>query len=387
MNACDFKESEQYSSMGLDLPEGIPPLRAFYLYLSNSCNLACKHCWITPRYINGKPDPGDVIDVENLKVAIMEAKPLGLSSIKLTGGEPMLHPRFREINEFITQEDLNLAMETNGTLITEETARFLKNDTSMGFISVSIDGDNSATHDAFRGVEGAFDSVLLGLDHLVAAGYDNVQVIMSIYRGNLNQIENVVRLAANHGAASIKFTPVTSFGRGSNMEQRGELLDFQQRMALQKFVFQDLKPKLQDEGVTIKLVLNAPPALTPINEMLNRQGNTGDCGVRGILGILGSGEIALCGIGRNIPELTYGHLGIDSIRDIWLHHPTLLKLRRDLDDVDNYPGICGECKLARNCRTGCVALNYVDSRKLIWPYALCENAKQLGLFPATRKKQ
>jgi radical SAM protein with 4Fe4S-binding SPASM domain len=109
--------------------------------------------------------------------------------------------------------------------------------------------------------------------------------------------------------------------------------------------------------------------------------------VRGILGFLGTGEIALCGIGRTIPELVYGRLGQDSIHDIWLHHPTILELRRLLDDVDNFPDICGQCALAKKCRTGCVAQNYVDGRQLVWPDALCAESKRRGLFPDTRRRK
>ena len=87
MSVCDYKAPEQSNVESLDLPEGVPPLRAFYLYLSSSCNLACRHCWITPTLVNGKPDPGDVINVAALREAIAEAKPLGLNGVKLTGGE------------------------------------------------------------------------------------------------------------------------------------------------------------------------------------------------------------------------------------------------------------------------------------------------------------
>ncbi len=179
----------------LDLPDGIPQLRAFYLYLSNSCNLACRHCWITPRFINDKPDPGDVIEVEKLKNAVRKGKSLGLRSAKLTGGEAMLHPRFIEIVDMLTEEGLNLNMETNGTLFTPEIALYLKEKTNLNFISVSIDGSDSKTHDNFRGVPGSFNSVIRGLDILSGTGYDNSQVIMSVHRGNLDQIEDVVRLA------------------------------------------------------------------------------------------------------------------------------------------------------------------------------------------------
>ena len=79
-------------------------------------------------------------------------------------------------------------------------------------------------------------------------------------------------------------------------------------------------------------------------------------------------------------------LGRDSIRHIWLQHPTILELRRLLEDTDNYPGICGECKLARHCRTGCVAQNYVNGGRLVGPDELCEVASRRGIFQASRLK-
>jgi len=77
----------------LDLPPAVPPLTSLYLYIAGSCNLACRHCWITPSY---QPDGGNgqFVKLEYVDKAIREARPLGLRSIKLTGGEPTLHPRF-----------------------------------------------------------------------------------------------------------------------------------------------------------------------------------------------------------------------------------------------------------------------------------------------------
>jgi SynChlorMet cassette radical SAM/SPASM protein ScmF len=388
MAICDFSEQQTTTDAKppLDLPEGVPPLRAFYLYMSNSCNLACRHCWITPRFVDGKPDPGDVIDVEALRDAVQEAKPMGLSNAKLTGGEPLLHPNFVEIVDMLSAEELNMNMETNGTLLTAELARYLKDATKLNFISISIDGADAETHDAFRNVPGAFDTALRGLDFLVEAGYTNAQVIMCVHRGNRSQVEDVVRLAAAHGAGSVKFNPVTNSGRGAAMHEQGENLDFVERMAFAHYIYDELRPRLREEELGVGLVLNTPLALMPIGEMMRRGGRTGDCGVLGILGLLGSGEIVLCGIGRTVPELVYGRLGEDSIRDIWLHHPTILELRRALADVESFPGICGECILAKRCRTGCVAQNFVDGRQLVWPDALCVEAERRGEFPATRRK-
>ena len=386
MAICDFSEQQSTERPQLDLPEGVPPLRAFYLYMSNSCNLACRHCWITPHFVNGKPDPGDVIDVKALRDAVQEAKPMGLNNAKLTGGEPLLHPDFVEIVDMLSAEGLNMNMETNGTLLTAELARYLKDETKLNFISISLDGADAETHDAFRNVPGAFDAALQGLDFLAEAGYTNVQAIMCVHRGNRSQAEDIVRLAAAHGAGSVKFNPVTNTGRGATMHEQGENLDFAEHMAFAHYIYNELRPSLREEGLSIGLILNTPLALMPIGEMMRRGGHTGDCGVLGILGFLGSDEIVLCGIGRTIPELVYGRLGKDSIRDIWLHHPTILELRRTLDDVESYPGICGECNLAKRCRTGCVAQNFVDGRQLVWPDALCVEAERRGEFPATRRK-
>jgi SynChlorMet cassette radical SAM/SPASM protein ScmF len=380
MTLCDLQIEEPMAAPA-GLPEGVPPLRAFYLYMTSGCNLRCRHCWVVPRFVKGKPDPGEVIDPGLLEQAVMEAKPLGLCSAKITGGEPLLHPQFKEIVRMLSDQGLGLNMETNGTLMTPQIARWLKEETRVGFISVSLDGADAASHDSFRGVSGAFDAALSGLDALVAAGYRNVQVIMSVYRGNVPQIDDVVALARAHGAASVKFTPVTNTGRGAALHEGGEALGLEERMALAKYIQDDLAGR-----AGIDLVINLPPALRTFKKLWRSRGRTGDCGVDRILGILGSGEIAMCGIGRTIPELVYGRLGEDSIRDIWLCHPRLLELRRELEDVAGYPGICGTCLHARSCRTGCVANNYVEGDRMVCPSASCTEAEELGIFPKERQR-
>ena len=377
----------------LDLPEGVPALRAFYLYLSTSCNLACRHCWITPRFADGKPDPGDVTDVEALRAAVREAKPMGLRNCKLTGGEPMLHPRYLEIVHMLTEEGLGLDMETNGTLMTPEIAGELKEKTSLALVSVSLDGPDAATHDRFRGVPGSFDDALRGLRCLVDAGFDDVQVIMSVWRGNRGLIPQVVQLALENGVGSVKLNPVSAAGRGLTMRERGEALDFDEHLELAHYVNEEVRPRFAGEplpegadGRGISVVFNMPPALTSVTELWRTGGRTGDCGVQSILGILGGGELALCGIGRTVPDLVYGRLGEVGVRDVWMGHPVIVDLRRRLDDVAGYPGVCGDCVHARGCRTGCVAHNYVDSGELVSPTWLCTEADARDVFPSTRRK-
>ena len=365
----------------LDLPEGVPHLRAFYLYLTACCNLRCRHCWVSPVHEDETLKPDLYIDPEALKEAVREGKKLGLSSAKLTGGEPTLHPYFREVVTHLTEEGLSLNMETNGTLITPDLARFLREESNVSFISVSIDSPDPAGHDRFRGVKGAFRRALAGLDDLVEAGYDNCQVIMAVHNENRHQMAELVELAAEHGAGSVKFNPVTPTGRGIDMHEKGEALGFLEQLEMADYINNGLRPNSR-----IPVIRPMPPALTPLDELRRMNGRCGDCGVTGILGFVGNGDIALCGIGQTVPELIYGKLGVDSIRDIWLQNPVIQGLRRDLEDVEGYPGICGSCIHAKSCRTGCVANNYVQNGRLVSPQWLCQEAVDAGIFPKTRMK-
>ena len=384
MTICDIPDEPAATAQPAftpDIPDGVPPLRAFYLYLSATCNLRCRHCWITPEFAGGKPSQEKFVDLAALHEAVVEAKTLGLSNAKLTGGEPMLHPQFMAIADMLTAEGISLNMETNGTLVTTENARYMKEKTKIGFISVSLDSPDPVGHDAFRGVKGAYDAALRGLDCLVEAGYTNCQVIMAVHRGNRYQMEDLVKLAAQHKAASVKFNPVTRTGRGIQMHEKGEGMIFDEYMDLARYVNNELRPK-----APVNVIIAMPPALTAFSELWRTKGKACDCGVAGIIGILGGGEIALCGIGQTIPELVYGHLGKDSIRDIWLNNPVIRGLREDLKNVSDYPGICGSCIHSRSCRTGCVADNYGYCERLVSPGWLCDEAAKRGVFPESRMR-
>jgi SynChlorMet cassette radical SAM/SPASM protein ScmF len=376
MTLCDpLPDSALAGGVAPSLPEGVPALMSFYLYLTSGCNLRCRHCWIAPQFTPEGPAPGEYLPLDLLRKAVQEAKPLGLAHAKLTGGEPMLHPQFVEIVDYLSAEGLALDMETNGTLVDAPLARHLKEHTRLGFVSVSIDGPNAEVHDDLRGVPGAFEAAVRGFRHLVAAGY-RPQLIMCPHKGNVEFVEDVVRLALELGAGSVKFNPVTPSGRGGAMHARGEVLEFEEVVRLMRFVRGELQAR-----TPIRLYLCTPPAMYTVGE-LARTGADGSCQVRHILGVLGGGELALCGIGRTIPELCYGHLSEASVAEVWLHHPALQRLRAELDGP--YPGVCGQCIHAPRCLTECVAQNYQETGHLVAPAWLCAEAWARGVFPASR---
>jgi radical SAM protein with 4Fe4S-binding SPASM domain len=92
----------------------------------------------------------------------------------------------------------------------------------------------------------------------------------------------------------------------------------------------------------------------------------------------------MCGIGMEIPALTYGKLGIDTVQNVWRDNPVLRTLRDDLPD--KFEGVCGECIFSRQCLGSCVAENYHQTRRLTSPFWFCDQANELGLFPNARTR-
>jgi SynChlorMet cassette radical SAM/SPASM protein ScmF len=351
------------------------PLNQIYFYLTQGCNLRCRHCWIAPKY-QSKNNSYPALDLDLFKSIIEQANPLGLTGIKLTGGEPLLHPEINEILEYIQTKDLRLTVETNGVLCTAKLASKIA-DCKNPFVSVSLDGADSPTHEWVRGVEGCFNEAIDGLKNLASAGL-RPQVIMTIMRHNKDQMELIVRLAESLGAGSVKFNIVQPTARGENLHESGEALSVEELVELGKWVENTLSTSTK-----LNLYYSHPMAFRPLGKMFGENGDgCGVCGILGILGVLADGSYALCGIGERVPDFVFGHAATDPLEDIWTKTPILLELREGLPN--RLEGICGDCLMKGICLGGCVAQNYYSSKRIWAPFWFCEGAYKRGLLPETR---
>jgi SynChlorMet cassette radical SAM/SPASM protein ScmF len=365
-------QTESQPVIELDLPPGVPPLTSLYVYASGSCNLACHHCWIAPTY-PGDGGNGRHINLEHVRKAIREARPLGLQSVKLTGGEPTLHPQFRELVALIGAAGLSIIIETNGTLIDADLAAFLRQEPHVSFISVSVDGATAETHDALRGVPGSHERALAGIRALVKAGF-HPQLICTLHQGNVSQVETIVTLGEMLGCGSVKFNYVQEIGRGKRFaEEQGlgvaEIIHLRGRME------RDLMPRSQ-----VPIIFDIPYAFRSVSGLLDD--SLDRCKVLTILGMLAGGELALCGIGVTVPELVYGYITCDGLREVWCHSPGLLALRELIPA--QLEGICGQCLHRDMCLGACIADNFHSAGRLNAPCRFCDRADMLGLFPASR---
>ena len=352
---------------------GMRTINTLYFYLTEGCNLACRHCWMGPRFdATGNHYP--TLPVELFETAIREAKPLGLSGVKLTGGEPLFHPHFTRLLEIVRREELSLIIETNGLLCTPEISAEIAKSPKR-FVSVSIDGADAATHEWVRGVAGSFEAARQAVRNLVAAD-TRPQVIFTVMRKNTGQVDAMVQMVEELGAESLKFNVVQPTARGEQLHENQETVNIADLIALGRHVEHELAPKTK-----LKLFIHYPHAFRALHRIANGDGCS-TCGIFGIMGVIASGHYALCGIGEQVPELVFGEVGKDPLEEVWRENAILNALREGLPE--RLEGVCSRCLMKRHCRGSCVAQNYYRKGSLWAPNWFCEQAEEAGLFPTSR---
>jgi SynChlorMet cassette radical SAM/SPASM protein ScmF len=353
---------------------GTPALSQLYFYLTEGCNLACRHCWLAPKF-DPAGDRYPVLPLELFSEAIRDSISLGLSGVKLTGGEPLLHPDIMEILEIIRQHGLDFTMETNGLLCTTDIAAAIALQENP-FVSISLDGADEKTHDKIRGLEGAFVKATSAVRQLAVAGV-KPQIIMSIMRSNVDQIEGVIKLAEDLGAGSVKFNIVQPTGRGQTISNGAAGIKIDKLIKLGRQVEGEMSDK-----TGLKLYYDYPAAFHSLRYYSAAEDNCRACSILSILGVLPNGAYALCGIGSHVKDLVFGKIGHDSLAEIWGKNPVLHQLRNGLPH--RLTGICSHCLMKHQCLGSCIAQNYYSSGSLWAPYWFCEQADAMGLFPASR---
>jgi len=353
------------------------PLKAVYFYLTKGCNLKCRHCWLAPKHEPSPKTAEPVLRVDQFSSIINQAKSLGLTSVKLTGGEPLLHPQIRDILRIVQSEQLQLTIETNGVLCSPDLAEAIQASSKNLSISVSLDGATAEVHDWIRGVEGSFEAAINGIQNLVRVGI-RPQIIMSVMRKNFNQIHSLIRLAEDLGASSLKFNPVQPTARGDEMHKAMGTLSIKELVDLGNQVQNRLS-----SSTNLKLLYTQPIAFHALGRILGDKGDgCGVCGILSILGVLADGSFSLCGIGETVPDLVFGHVDIDNLEDVWIGTSILNELREGLPD--SLEGTCRDCLMNAVCQGSCIAQNYYLNNSIWAPNWYCEEAINANLFPLNR---
>jgi radical SAM protein with 4Fe4S-binding SPASM domain len=178
-NLIAFSETPSQRKVSLN-PSPTPSLRYLELQITDRCNLQCHHCYI------GEGSHQD-LSKKQIQRVLEEFEEIQGLRLLISGGEPLLHPLFWEINVILKNYAFRSILLSNATLITKEVAKKL----SVHEVQVSLDGMKEG-HESLRG-RGTFKKVMAAIDQLQQANI-RVSVATMIHRRNLSEFDQLASL-------------------------------------------------------------------------------------------------------------------------------------------------------------------------------------------------
>ncbi len=308
--------------------------------LTSRCNLRCKHCYIDA----SKAMPGELPTAEALRVLdeIAEVNPETL--LILTGGEPLMRPDLEELVARASRLGMTVVLGTNATHLTVGRARTLAEQGLSG-VGISLDSLISARHDGFRGVDGAWQATVEGIESARQAGLQ-VQIQMTLTRDNVRELPEVVRFSREAGARVVTVFFLVCTGRGQDVV---DLTPEEYERTLQWLV------GVKHDGIMIR------PRCAPTFRRVLAQANpdsillksdAGRClAAKNYCRITPDGKVTPC----PYMPLVAGDVRTGSFGKIWEKAPLFESLRNPM-----LQGRCADCEYQELCG-GCRARAYATT--------------------------
>ncbi len=256
----------------------------------------------------------------------------------LTGGEPTLHPDLLAVIENLRAIGLGIELLSNGTNLTLETAKELK-ELGVARVRISLDGAVPKTHDRIRGIKGTWMKTIEGIKNCERSGlYTEVNTV--VCKSNANEILDIYSLSKSLGVDRFYAEPLVGLGRGKSC---------------------GLSIKPEDYGtINDKLMRNANVKICE-NEGRKETG----CGIGYVNAAIDvNGYLIPCPL---MQALRAGNVKDNGIRKCWEDSAIMKKLR---DGVVKHIEKCSKCNCKTICRGGCKARVYALTGRLDAPDAI-----------------
>lgn len=368
----EIKESDQQGHQAARfMKEMKNRLMLVFWETTAGCNLECVHC---RRLDVAQQLMKDDLTTEQAFSMIDSIAEAGQPILVLSGGEPLFRPDIFEIAEYTTKKKgLMCALATNGTLVNETIAEKIKK-SGIQRVSISFDGADPDTHDAFRKIKGSYQRAIEGLNHIKKAGVE-VQINSTIARHNAHQVKELYQLALALDAVALHIFMLVPVGCGVEIADE-EMLDprtyeeilnwfydiskenkIQTKATCAPHYFRIMRQRAKEEGIKITPKTHGMAAMTK-----------GCLAGSSICFVSHKGQVFPCGY---LP-VEAGNVLKEPFKDIWDRSTVFEKLR----NPDLLGGKCGICEYKKVCE-GCRARAFYETGDYMEeePYCIYEPTK------------
>jgi len=182
--------------------------------ITNKCNFRCLHCY---NHSGDNFQVKDELSDSDVLNFIDDICKVGVLNVCFCGGEPLLRKKLiLECIKRLRKSGIpNVAMVTNGMLLTEKVAFDLKK-AGITTIQLSIDGACEKSHDRLRNYSGAFEGVKRAIEVLKKVGIEpNFAFTPTSF--NVEEIKEVHSLLRSYGLYNVNFRtqPLMLMGRAT----------------------------------------------------------------------------------------------------------------------------------------------------------------------------
>jgi radical SAM protein with 4Fe4S-binding SPASM domain len=169
--------------------------------LANYCNLGCPVCPTGSNSLNRAPQ---AMDVDLFERIMNEVGPYLLTASLWAWGEPLLHPRLKEILRAARKHDIVTLLSTNGQCLNSD--RVLEDliDEAPAYLIVALDGLTDQTNSAYR-AGARLEPILQGVKKLAAMKRARglarpvLNMRFIVMKHNQHEVELLDEFAARHG--------------------------------------------------------------------------------------------------------------------------------------------------------------------------------------------
>ena len=314
------------------------------LEISGQCNYRCVFCESDMPYWSGKIRELPTKDYIKILDTLAE---IGVFSIFLTGGEPLLNRNWYLIAKHAIDLSFNTSLSTNGVFLNKDNIdKLIK--IQLPYIQVSLHGP-PGIHEKVTKSKNTYNIVKANIKTAIEEGLI-VQVAIVGLRENFEYIPQIIEDLATIG---VRIFRILRFIPSHRLEMIKHVPD--------KHIVIKTIPKIitTAKEYNVRVYISTPPGLIEWipydveSDLIHPLAYSCSAG-KTSLAILPSGDVYPCIGFRNRKEMYCGNILKDTFEEIW-NAPPMVKLRMLLPN--DYKGACGDCRFKWVCYS-CRAVAY-----------------------------